>query len=90
MDTNFALQSVGTASGLVGQYLINKQSVTGFYLFLLSNVACLTFQLMHQFWIFAGLYAVYFCMSLHGIYVWNGNSFFKPKASPDLGTAPNS
>lgn len=47
-------------------------------------MACLTFQLMHQFWIFAGLYAVYFCMSLHGIYVWNGNRFFKSKDSTNL------
>jgi nicotinamide riboside transporter PnuC len=76
VETNLVLQVIAAVFGLAGQYFVNKQKVTGFYLWLLSNAALIVFQVMHQFWVFVGLHIVYFIMALHGIYVWKGGSFF--------------
>ena len=79
MYTTIALQVIAATFGLAGQYFVNKQNITGFYFWLLSNAALIVFQVMHEFWVFVGLHVIYFLMAVHGIYVWNGRCFFKPK-----------
>jgi nicotinamide riboside transporter PnuC len=70
VDINLILQVAAAAFGLGGQYFVNQRKVKGFYLWLVSNAALITFQVMHGFWVFVGLHTVYFMMALQGIYAW--------------------
>jgi nicotinamide riboside transporter PnuC len=72
VDTNVVLQAIASTFGLIGQYFINKQSIRGFYCWLASNAAIITFHVVNGFWIFMGLHVVYFLMAIHGIYLWKG------------------
>lgn len=74
-----ALQVIGAAGGLWGNYLINASSASGFLFWLVSNAALIWLQCRTRLWALVALHTAYIYLSLQGLARWHARS---PAALP--------
>jgi hypothetical protein len=75
-----ALQLVGVAGGLGGNYLINNGQILGFLLWMASNGALIVLQARTRLYGLVLLHAAYLYLCFQGIARWSDKM---PRALPD-------
>lgn len=70
LQLNVALQVIGAAFGLGGQWFINRQDPLGFVCWIISNVALIWLQLRVRMFVLFALHLVYLGLSIDGLARW--------------------
>jgi nicotinamide mononucleotide transporter len=65
------LQVVAATLGLAGQYLVNRRSIRGYYLWIGANVVLIPVSAYAGLYVLSALYAVYLGLCVHGVVYWS-------------------
>lgn len=64
------LQAFIFATGLIGQLLVIRKRITGFYFWIAGNIAIIVATIPQQMYGIAMLYMLYNFVTIYGIYEW--------------------
>lgn len=70
LDWQFWAQLISASFGLLGQMLVNRQLIGGYYFWSISNVLLVVLHISLGMWILVMLHAIYLALCIDGMIRW--------------------
>ena len=70
LDWQFWAQLVGAVFGLLGQLLVNRRLIRGYYFWTTSNFVLIVLQASLGMWVLAILHCIYLVLCIEGMIKW--------------------
>lgn len=80
LTLNNLLQVIGVSTGLYGNFLINQTDATGYFVWMVSNIALVWLQIRMRLYLLMVLFSVYLVLCFQGLNSWAQKT---PETIPD-------
>jgi len=68
------LELTATILSLIGNFLVARKNHFGFYIWILSNVVWIVFDMQHKMFSQMTMFIVYTALNIYGLYHWRKES----------------